>query len=159
MTKIRYEIDLRAHPTENEVGPVPARTITRDDLEALAHLMLDAYIGTIDYDGENYEDAVTEVRDYLGDSPLLDHSYTIEIDGDAASAVLLSLIDDQPFIGYVMTRAEHKRNGLANTVTRRALNSLADAGHEKVVFYITEGNLPSEALFRSLGAVPLPEPG
>lgn len=159
MTKIRYEIDLDAHAAEHQISPEGARRVSAEDLHALASLMLDAYIGTIDYDGEDHGDAVSEVGAYLTDVPLLDHSYTIEIGGELASAVLVSLIDDQPFIGYVMTRAEHKNKGLARMVTTRALISLAESGHDRVVFYITEGNLASEALFRSLGAAPLPEPG
>ena len=154
MTKIRYEIDLSASPTDDQVEMDGVRTVSPADLDALGDLMLDAYMGTIDYDGEDYEDAVTEVGDFLAASPLLDHSYAVEVDGDLASAALVSLYDDQPFIGYVMTRAEHKGQGLARTVTRRALDSLAESGHEVVVFYITDGNLPSEALFRSLGARP-----
>lgn len=157
VTKIRYEIDLGAFASEVTYTRA-IRAISAEDLDALANLMLDAYIGTIDYDGEGYEDAVGEVGDYLSDRPLLDHSYTTEIGGELASAVLVSLIDDQPFIGYVMTRAEHKNKGLARMLTTRALTSLAASGHDRVVFYITEGNLASEALFRSLGAAPVPEP-
>jgi hypothetical protein len=52
-----------------------------------------------------------------------------------------------------MTRAAYKSKGLGALVTHHALDALAAAGHEKVVFYITDGNEPSERLFRSLGAV------
>jgi hypothetical protein len=42
---------------------------------------------------------------------------------------------------------------LARLVTTTALERLAHDGHDKVVLYIKEGNTPSEALFRSIGAV------
>jgi hypothetical protein len=59
VTKIRYEIDLASVPA---IAARPGiRRVERRDLEALAELMLDAYIGTIDYEGEDYEDAIAEV--------------------------------------------------------------------------------------------------
>jgi RimJ/RimL family protein N-acetyltransferase len=130
------------------------RSISRDDLEGLAGLMLDAYVGTIDYEDESLEDAIEEVRSFIDDgNSLLDRSYIVEDDGTIASAVLVSVYDDKPFIGYVMTLAAHKSRGLARLVTTTALERLAHDGHHKVVLYITEGNTPSEALFRSIGAV------
>jgi RimJ/RimL family protein N-acetyltransferase len=130
------------------------RSISRDDLEGLAGLMLDAYVGTIDYEDESLEDAIEEVRSFIDDgNSLLDRSYIVEDDGTIASAVLVSVYDDKPFIGYVMTLAAHKSRGLARLVTTTALERLGHDGHDKVVLYITEGNTPSEALFRSIGAV------
>lgn len=151
--KLRYEIDL------SDLTPVAShdlqvRSISRDDLEDLARLMLDAYVGTIDYEDEDLEDAMEEVRSFLDDGrALLDRSYLVEADGSIASAVLVSLFEGRPFISYVMTLASHKNQGLARLVTAIALERLADDGHETVDLYITEGNAPSEALFRSVGAV------
>ena len=159
MNKIRYEIDLRAFVPDLDADVEGLRTISADDLHALAALMLDAYVGTIDYDDEGYEDAVAEVDGYLAGTPLLDHSFAVEIDGELASAVLVSLEEGRPFMSYVMTRAAHKGEGLASQVTSRAIATLIDGGHGGVVLYITEGNLPSEALFRSLGAKPVPDAG
>lgn len=76
--------------------------------------MLDAYVGTIDYEDETLEDAMGEVTSFLDDDrALLDRSYLVEDDGMIASAVLVSLSEGRPFIGYVMTRASHKNHGLA----------------------------------------------
>ena len=117
--------------------------------------MLDAYAGTIDSDDEDLDDAVAEVRSYMdSDHPLLERSYLVESNGDIISAVLVSLPENTPFIEYVMTAADHKNHGLGRLVTTRSLDALTQDGHQKVVFYITKGNLPSEALFRDLGAVP-----
>ena len=119
--------------------------------------MLDAYIGTIDYDGEDLDDAVSEVRSFYDDGrPLLDRSYLVESDGGIASAVLVSLSEGTPFIGYAMTAPGYKNLGLGRLVTTASLVALAQDGYEKVIFYITEGNLPSEALFRAVGAVHTP---
>ena len=63
-----------------------------------------------------------------------------------------------PFIGYVMTGAASKNQGLARLVVDTALHSMSNAGYEQAIFYITQGNTPSERLFRSLGAREVPEP-
>lgn len=151
--KLRYEIDLSDLTPVASSHDSPVRSISRDDLQGLARLMLDAYVGTMDYEGESLEDATDEVMSFLDDDgALLDRSYLVEVDGTIASAVLVSLSEGRPFIGYVMTRASHKNQGLARLVTATALERLARDGHETVVLYITEENTPSEALFRSVGA-------
>jgi len=153
--KLRYEIDL------SNTVPIPAldvglqiRTVSPTDLVGLARLMLDAYVGTIDYEDENLDDAVDEVRSFL-DNPdsLLDRSYIVEDEGEIVSAVLVSMSPGWPFIGYVMTLPSRKKHGLA---WHLIIHALAEDGHERVVFYITEGNTPSENLFRSAGAVHVP---
>jgi len=154
--KPRYEIDLTSPVPVPDVENAFVRSVTRDDLDGLARLMLDAYVGTIDYEDEELDDAVDEIRSYLDRGPLLQHSFVAELGREIASAVLVSLLDNTPFIGYVMTLPAHKGEGLAQLVTTSSMSSLAEDGHRNIVLYITEGNKPSEALFRSVGAVPTP---
>jgi len=155
--KQRYEIDLsNPVPTSSSDVGLQIRTIAPADLAGLASLMLDAYIGTIDYEGEDLDDAMEEVRSFLDDpDSLLDRSYVVEDEGQIVSAVLVSMSQGRPFIGYVMTIPSHKKQGLARLVITHALRRLADDGHERVVLHITDGNTPSENLFRSVGAVHL----
>lgn len=156
MTKVRYEIDLaELRPVDPLVGDV--RNVSPDDLEGLAQLMLDAYRGTIDYEDETYEDAVTEVRSFFENDPALEHSYVVEIDGKVVSAVLVAMVDDDPFIGYVMTDPDHKGAHIGRSLVHHALSGAKAAGYPRTVFYITAGNHPSEALFASLGAVAVAE--
>lgn len=156
MTKVRYEIDLAEL---RQVGPLAGevRNVGPDDLESLAQLMLDAYRGTIDYDDETFKDAVTEVRTFFENSPALDLSYVVELNGKIVSAVLVAVFDGDPFIGYVMTHPDHKGAHVGRRLVHHALSSAKEAGYPRVVFYITAGNHPSEALFASLGAVALAE--
>ena len=52
--KLRYEIDLsNPVPTPSPHVGLQIRTITPADLAGLARLMLDAYIGAIDYEGDH----------------------------------------------------------------------------------------------------------
>ena len=155
--KLRYEIDLTRPARTVASDGHSVRSITSGDSRGLARLMLEAYIGTIDYDGEDLDDAVREVRSYFESGhPLLDRSYLVESESAIVSAVLVSLSEGIPFIGYVMTAPDHKNLGLGRLVTTASLVALAQDGYEKIVFYITEGNLPSEALFTAVGAVHTP---
>lgn len=151
--KFRYELALSASIAIDPVANVTIRTLTRSDVHALAELMLDAYIGTIDYEGETIDEAVGEVESWLDGSALLDHSYAAIVDGAFVSAVLVMTLKGLPFIAIVMTRSDSKNQGLGRYVTATALASLREEGEEQVVLYITDGNTPSEKLFLSLGAV------
>lgn len=153
MSKIRYEIDLTRLATAVPDDEEGVRPVTEADAADLASLMLDAYRNTIDYEDEDLDDAIAEVGSYLGrGQPLLEMSRVAVENGEIVSGVLLSQTEDGPFIDYVMTRASHKTRGLGALVTSHALTALAGAGHHKVIFYITDGNEPSERLFASLGA-------
>jgi RimJ/RimL family protein N-acetyltransferase len=150
--KFRYEIDLPASTSTAPSPDLAVRTVFPTDLDGLAGLMLDAYRGTIDFEDETYEDAVSEVRSFLDGDPLLAHSY-LALDGDEfASAVLVSVYEGEPTIGYVMTRPSYKNQRLARHLVRLAMASLGDEGHTRVALYITEGNTPSERLFAGVGA-------
>ncbi len=123
-----------------------------DDRDRLAELMLDSYIGTIDYEGEGIDEAQAEVVDYLGGRPNLESSWVIE-DGDLLlAAVLVSNLEGAPLIGYVMTRAAAKGHGVAATLLEKCLQSLGDQGWETVDAFITSGNTASERLFDRAGA-------
>lgn len=152
--KLRYEIDLSTPIHIPVTTDLDVRTVTEADLRGLARLILDAYVGTIDYEGETLDDAIEGVRAFLtDDDSMLDRSYLVEDDGEIISAVLVSTLQGQPFIGYVMTLPSHKGQGFARLAVAHALQHLAADGHDSVVLYITNGNTPSENLFRSLGAV------
>lgn len=152
--KLRYEIDMSLPVPASASEGVNIRTVVPADLAGLAGLMLDAYVGTIDYEDETFDDALEEVSAFLeDDGSLLDRSYIVEDEGKIVSSILVSMSQGLPFIGYVMTIPSHKNQGLARLLVTHALNELCGDGHERVVLYITDGNIPSETLFRSVGAV------
>lgn len=153
--KVVYEIDLANARSEPSGHPASVRRLGQDDQAALAGLMLDAYVGTVDYDDETLDDAHDEVGRWLQTAPMLDHSLGAERDGRLASAVLVSELDGTPFVSYVMTDRGHKRTGLARILVRACLQSLRSAGEQRVVLAITRGNVASERLFVGLGARPV----
>ncbi len=155
--KIRYEIDLKR--TKFDVYKEPGHVLSRRDLPRLAQLMLDAYAGTIDSEGETLRDAVDEVSAYFDRSPLLKHSFQVKSGQVPLSAIFVSEYDGVPFISYVITDPNHKGRGLATEVASRALGSLQKAGYERVVFFVTDGNRASERLFKGLGAIAMEASG
>lgn len=110
--KFRYEINL-TRPVRTVAAEAEVRRITVDDVEALSQLMLDAYVGTIDYEDETLRDALQEVDAYFEGEPMLEHSFLAGIDGDVASAVLVLQWRQRPFIGYVMTTPRTRTRVLA----------------------------------------------
>ena len=124
-----------------------------DDAEALAMLMLDAYLHTIDYEGETIVEAREEVGRYFGGTPLLECSW-LRLDGDAAvSALLVSHWSDRscPIVSYVMTASAWKGKGLASDLLARTLASVGASGFAELRAVVTEGNVASEAVFAKAG--------
>lgn len=157
-TKNLYVLDLSAPQFARPSGAPPScqtaiRPVVPSDAEGLAELMLEAYRNTIDYEGEEIDEARAAIADFFSDEPALDVSMIAMVDGVAASAVLVTSLDSGPFISYVISHPTHKRMGLAHEVVTAACLQLAAAGESKVRFAITDGNVASESLFRKLGAV------
>ena len=156
--RFEYVLDCEASPVPPERPPgVEVRRPTPDDADDLAALMLDAYRGTIDYDGESIADARTEVAAYLdeasGDRPLLAPSRVAVEAGQLASACLVSYWGrrNRPLVGSVMTRPSAKRRGLARVLLAESVAALCGAGYPDVRAVITAGNTASERLFAGLG--------
>ena len=159
--KYAYILDISvpscgaAQRTTN-IGPnTVIRPVVPTDVEELAQLMLAAYRGTIDDEGEEIEEARDAIDDFFSGSPIPSASMIASVDGAAASAVLVTLAGSGPFISYVVTHPVHERSGLATQVVTAACRQLAESGVNEVSLVITDGNVASEALFSKLGAVRL----
>ena len=141
-----YRPSGRALPEGFDIRPP-----TNEDRSELAELMMDAYVGTIDYDGETLEQAVEEVGGAFSAKALLDQSRVAEIDGVIESAVLVSLVDSEAFIGYVMTRAAVKNRGHASALLDQSATAIWEAGYDRIRAWLTDGNTPSERIFLRAG--------
>lgn len=153
---------MRRHlsaPIETRPDPTwPAGIAVRHpgpaDAGDLASLMLDAYRGTVDDDGETIDDARAEVDGYLSGgvgAPLLEPSFVALAAGDLVAACLVSLHDGRPLMAYQMTAAHWKRRGLATGLLVAALNALALAGYTHAHLWVTSGNEPAERIYDRLG--------
>ena len=132
------------------------RPLRDDDREPLARLMLAAYRGTTDDEGETLDDARVEVDGfYSGKSgaPMADASVVVERDGDLVAATLVTRYENAPFIAYTITHPQWKRHGLGRACIRQCMSTLLDLGHDRLRLVVTPGNTPAERLFEQLGFV------
>jgi RimJ/RimL family protein N-acetyltransferase len=143
-----------ASPVDDALELRPAREA---DVPAIADLMLDAYRGTIDDDGETLEDALAEVQAYVAGKgavqPWLTTSCLAFADNRLVGACLPGEWSERqlPIIAYLLVRAEWKRRGVGRQMLSTVLKVLKEKGFPEVRAVITEENVPSENLFRKLG--------
>lgn len=157
--RLEYRLEL---PRYEPVRPSRPKAIcefrhpAQDDVFALATLMIDAYRGTIDDDGETLEDALEEVNSYFDGPhgrPILNCSWLCICEDELAAACLVSWWSERgyPIISYIMTAAKQKKKGLGTAILAEALSSLSDQGHKEIGAVITFGNRPSEIIFERAG--------
>ena len=155
-----YQLILSTfRPLENSIldSTIQINRLRPSDAEALAQLMLFAYRGTIDDDGETIEDARAEIAAFLngerGGPPLPNLSRLAFIDEQLVGACLISYWADRnmPIIGYVLTHPNWKQRGLGRLLLNNALSALREEGYQEVRAMITTGNIPSERLLGGAG--------
>jgi len=131
-----------------------ARVPQPEDGDALAVLMLEAYRGTIDDEGETLEETRAAVQQLFdGDfGPLLwAVSEVIEDGGRLVAATLITVWEDRPFVAFTVTAPSHQRQGLARAGLQRAMNRLRAGDETELQLVVTLGNAPAEHLYASLG--------
>jgi GNAT superfamily N-acetyltransferase len=140
--------------------PVPhVRRPRSDDRGRLAELMLDAYVGTIDYDDETIVEARAEVDGWFASpAPLLEHSLVAVEAGEIVSAALMSDHEGMPLVAYLYTDPAWKGRGLAEGLLRSVMAALAAAGHDRIHLWVTAGNTPAERIYERLGFVEVATP-
>jgi GNAT superfamily N-acetyltransferase len=130
----------------------PLRAPTIVDRGRLAELMLEAYRGTIDYEGETLVEALAEVDAWFASSGRLIEDSRVAVEGaEIVSAILLSPNDGMPLVAYLYTGAAWKGRGLAEGLLRSVMASLAATGHERIHLWVTAGNGPAERIYERLG--------
>jgi ribosomal protein S18 acetylase RimI-like enzyme len=153
----RARSTMVARVQRREVAADPrVRAPTSADAPAIADLMLAAYRGTIDDDGETPEETLALVRQmFAGEfgAMLWNISEVTERDGRLAAATMCTVWEGRPFVAFMVTAPEYKGQGLARAGLTRAINRLAAAGDPLLRLVVTHGNTPAERLYASLGFV------
>jgi L-amino acid N-acyltransferase YncA len=156
MPRSRSEYLLTPLPV---TSPIPSpthlwtvRAVDVTDREQLASVILDAYQGTVDDEGEDHEAALTAVDDWLSrlESP---HSVVLEQDGRIVAVSFVVNVAGRRYIDPVAVDSGRKREGLGRAAVATSLRSLHEGGVGEVGAVITNGNTASERLFTSLGFV------
>lgn len=115
--------------------------------DELAAVLLAAYRGTIDDEGETEVEAREAIDFYL--TRIDRDASVVAVDGDAIVAFAFSLaVSDLAYVDPVVVLPDHKRTGLGRACVTRVLRRLRV---DEVGATITDGNVASERLFASLG--------
>lgn len=153
-TRHHYVLQLPVPSAVLQIQHPPGGTLRHprlEEVEALAELMLDAYLNTIDYEGEGTDEALEEVNQWFASAPRLDASWVYASGDIILSACLVNRTEEAAMIGYIITRSTWKQRGLGAYVVRQSLLSLQDSGAHEVHAWVTEGNTPSEKIMRRFG--------
>lgn len=136
------------------------RTLGPADADAIAHLMLRAYAGTIDDEGEVIEDARRDIAHFFAGewgAPILEASVGHERDGELVAACLLCDWNEDraeaagPLVAFIVVLPAFKGQRLGVGIANAALHRLAAMKRGRVHAFITEGNVPSQRVFAALG--------
>ena len=126
------------------------------DADLMGALLLDAYRGTVDDEGEDLEDATAVARGYFNgeNGRVLPELSVGAWRGDALVAICaVAWLErrDCPFVAYIATASGAKRQGVGRLVLGETVRRAGRAGHGEIRAFITRGNTPSENLFGALG--------
>lgn len=150
--------------SEYRLSPIPTRSATTHRVafvhpdeshrEELAVLLLDAYRGTIDDEGEGPNEA-RDAIDYMLHVGLRDHSIVVPSPGEPGLIAFCSvvIVEELHYIDPIVVAAAHKSRGVGRQVVAVVLDSLGSDGIDEVGAVITDGNHGSERLFAGLGFV------
>jgi L-amino acid N-acyltransferase YncA len=143
-------VDRAVGAGAGSAGRVQVRPARDEDRDAIAALVLDAYRGTVDDEGEGPQEARLAADDFLA-RRVPARSVVVEDGGQLVALAFVVEEAGHAYIDPVATASTHKRQGLARRAVTAALDRLHAAGADEVRAVITDGNTASEALFASLG--------
>ena len=121
-----------------------------EDRDALAVLLLDAYRGTIDDEGEELDDAYEAIDHYLA-AIVRPHSFLLLERETLVAFSFVVVVNEVHYVDPVVVASARKRQGLGRAAVELCLDSLAQVEVPEVGATITDGNLASERLFIGLG--------
>jgi predicted GNAT family acetyltransferase len=150
-TRHVMQLDLRSRLAQPAHA---ARNPRLEERELLAHLMLAAYRGGADDEGESIAEALQEMDSVLvaADRPFIpEASFVIDADTALASASLVSLFRGAPLVTHIMTHPHYKRRGFGASALLTSANALREQGWSSLSLYVTDSNEPALALYRKLG--------
>ena len=132
------------------------RGFSMEDVSVLGSLMLNSYKGTIDYEGETLDEAISEIEATLNGKygAFLDScSFLAEINENAVSAIIITWFEDirKPLLSFSMTHPEYQNQGLGTYLLKKSINALMDNGYHELHLVVTDGNKPAQHLYRKIG--------
>jgi len=156
--RLKLQVGLGELPPDDKW---PSRSATAEDRQALAELLIAAYSGTIDDEGETPAEALAEIDHTLAGAygPYLERcSFVVEADGALAAACLITLWNAVPLVAFVMVAPRQQQRGLGRFVLRQSMRALWAQGYTQLALYVTDGNAPAQQLYERLGFTVVQEP-
>jgi len=153
MTKQRLQMRLTLSEQSFETT-WPCRTVVQSDGPALGELMLAAYQGSIDDEGETLDESIAAAQAMLDGryGPLLDRcSFVIEQAAQAIGACIITQWKGTPLVCDVMVHPAHKRQGLGTFLLKQSAQALFEQGYRDLVLYMTVGNDSAQHVYEKLG--------
>ncbi len=150
-------VKMKLHLSKQTIGEqLSYRSLSKNDIELLGKLMLDAYRGTVDVEGDETLDAITEIRDTFTGAygPVLKScSFVIEKNGQALSAIIITNWDGtpQPLLTFTMTHPTAKNQGMSSFLIKKSVNALLEQGYTDLYLFVTANNLPARHVYEKLG--------
>lgn len=126
--------------------------------EDVAPLMLAAYRGTPDDEGETLADAIAILRSAMAGAfgPWVPEASFVARDrsGRSSGAIVTALEDDgTPFIVFVFVAPDYCGHGMASGLISRSCRALSDSGHRTIRLWVNTANERAVGLYRRLGFV------
>ena len=115
----RTRSEYRLSPIEVEPPAVDrvTRRVVDTDREELAALMLDAYRGTIDDEGEDLDDALTAIDGFLARMQH-EHSLVVTERDRVVAMALVTVVDGVHYVDPIVVASDRKRTGLGGDAVR-----------------------------------------
>jgi GNAT superfamily N-acetyltransferase len=153
VTRHEYRLNLKdvRPPSVKLDAGLSVRNPDQHDIESLAALVLNAYRGTLDDEGEDLDDARRVVASSFAEEAIVAASWLALNGREPVAAIMIRRWKGHPLVTFVVTHPDHRKRKLALALTERAINTLLGQGEARLVAFITEGNTASEGLFTRLG--------
>ena len=128
--------------------------LSKKNITEIAEVFLDAFKNTIDYEGEDLNDTITEIQHVFenGYGEYSEkYSSVIVSDGQIASALFVVKNEDNLFIPYIITRKHQQGKGYAKKLIKSCAHKAKSDGIKYIDLYVTKGNTKAEKLYSNLG--------
>jgi len=112
-------------------SPFSIRPVERADSDSLASMLLAAYRGTVDDEGEGDDEARAAIDEYF-ERMEWQHSVVLEVDEQLVTMSFVVIVDSRHYIDPVATIAAFKGRGCGRTAVLASLRSLDGAGVQEV---------------------------
>lgn len=130
--------------------------IEKKHAELLGTLMVEAYRGSIDYEGETVDQSIQEISETLDGKYgklIPEASFVVVRENQAISAILFVDFEKEkmPLLAFTMTHPDFKGKGLSKKLIGLALGQLERMNYKECCLVVTEGNQPAQGIYEKLG--------